>query len=776
MPSSSPVAKVLSLLGAFVATSVVLGLLGAGLVLPAVGAAGQATKESVTLFKGLPGDLEVNPLNQQSRILATDGSVIATPYDENRIVVPLKDIAPVMRQAQVAIEDERFYEHGGVDPQGIMRALASNTVSGGTQGASTLTQQYVKVVQQDQALKRGDKEAAAQAVTQTGVEGYLRKLQQVKHAVSLETRMSKDQILAGYLNTVYMGDQAYGVEAAARNYFDTTAAELTLPQAALLAGVVQRPGATDPIQNPEAAKARRNVVIRKMADLNMVSSAEAKEAIESPLGLKDGGRTDQSCASSDEPYFCYYVQEWLMDQPALGKTPKERLATLRSGGLVIQTSLNPKRVKAMKKEITKRVPIGNDEDVFAASVQVEPGTGLVTAMAQNTEYSNTGGEGKTSLNLNAPSGGLGFAPGSSIKAFALVEALQQGRSINSTVDVPRMTARNDEGSPRAVFRNDEYTDECSRVDAKGYPVGNSHPSPAGPMSLERATGESVNTAFVQLVRELGACKVRDTITDLGVTKISGEKITVGLASIALGSDSVSPLALTNAYAAIASGGMLCEPRPVKSIKTPTGKPLKVKTEPCKRVMSKDVAYGAAKLLHAPLELDAGSAKNAKLDGGRDAFGKTGTTNNAKETWFVGATPQLATGVYVGRFDSDAPLKAISLPGFSSGSDFVYGGDLAAPIWKSVMDASLEGMPKKKFPEPSGKATKPTSADEAAKPQVTVPNVAGMTYPQAAAALEAAGFDSIGVGNGTVGGTEPSAGSKAERGSGVRLLSSNQVYD
>ncbi|BDZ56538.1 hypothetical protein GCM10025872_01950 [Barrientosiimonas endolithica] len=163
-------ANVLSLLGAFVATAVVLGLLGAGLVLPAVGASGQAAKQSVALFEGLPGELEVNPLNQQSRILATDGSVIATPYDENRIVVPLSKIAPIMQKAQVAIEDKRFYEHGGVDPQGLARALVSNTVSGSTQGASTLTQQYVKVVLQDAALKRGDKEAAASAVSRSGTE------------------------------------------------------------------------------------------------------------------------------------------------------------------------------------------------------------------------------------------------------------------------------------------------------------------------------------------------------------------------------------------------------------------------------------------------------------------------------------------------------------------------------------------------------------------------------------------------------------------------------
>lgn len=764
MPSASPVAKVLSLLGAFVATSIVLGLLGAGLVLPAVGASGAATKESVSLFEGLPGDLEVNPLNQQSKILAADGSTIATPYDENRIVVPLNKIAPIMRKAQVAIEDHRFYEHGGVDPEGIMRALASNAVSGGTQGASTLTQQYVKVVLQDQALKRGDKEAAADAVSRTGTEGYLRKLQQLKYAVSLEGKMSKDQILGGYLNTVYMGDQAYGVEAAARNYFNVSASELNLPQAAMLAGVVQRPGATDPIRNPKAAKARRNVVIQRMASLNIITSKQAEQAKATPLGLKKGGRTDQSCASSKEPYYCYYVQSWLMNQPSLGKTPKERMAKLRSGGLTIQTAMDPKKMKIIDKEIKKKVPVGNEEDVQASAVMVEPGTGLVQGMGQNTKYSNSDEDGKTSVNYSAPAGGAsaGFPVGSSIKLFAIVEALKQGRGVDSTIKVPRMTAKNDEGSPRAVFTHDLFNDDCGLGKNEKWKVGNSHQVASGPMDLTQATGESVNTAFGELVGELGACKVRKTMTEMGLTRPSGKPIGAAPSNIVLGSDSSSPLALANAYATVAADGKQCTPRPVRSIKTATGKALKLDIEPCKQALSKDVARGTATIFHAPFEERLGTAKKVKLANGRDAMGKTGTTQNAIASWFVGSTPQLTTAVFVGRANSQKPMKGLRL-GDRYYEDFIFGDTIAAPAWKAIMDKSLKGKPKKKFPEPSN------SVEDGE--QVKVPNVAGMTAEQATATLTARGLATSGrSGSDRVGSTEPSAGSTVDKGTNIRMYS------
>ncbi|HET8598730.1 MAG TPA: biosynthetic peptidoglycan transglycosylase, partial [Segeticoccus sp.] len=255
---------VLSLFGAFVATAVVAGLLGAGLFIPGVGALGATTRQAVHLFDSLPSQLTSDPLSQQSKIVAADGTVIATPYDTNRVIVPLSKISQAMQDAQVAIEDARFFQHGALDPKGVVRALASNLFNKGTEGASTLTQQYVKISLEDNALRNGNQQAARAAIVRQGIAGYARKLQELRYAVALEQKMTKDQILQGYLNLVYYGDQAYGVEAAAEHYYGIHASQLDIAQSAMLAGVVNEPGVTDPIHNPQAALHRRNVVLDKM--------------------------------------------------------------------------------------------------------------------------------------------------------------------------------------------------------------------------------------------------------------------------------------------------------------------------------------------------------------------------------------------------------------------------------------------------------------------------------------------------------------------------------
>src|SRR5450756_1063291 len=372
-------ANVISLLAALVATSVVLGLLGAGLMMPTVAATGAVARQGVAIFDALPGEFTQNPLSEQSRILASDGTLIATPYDENRIIVPLAQIAPIMRQAQIAIEDSRFYEHGGVDPQGVGRALISNLRSGSTQGASTLTQQYVKITLQENALRNQDIKAARAATAKN----YTRKLQELKYAVTLEKSLTKDQILQGYLNLVYYGGQAYGVEAAARHYFGVKASQLNLPQAATLAGLVQAPSATDPIRSPVKALTRRNVVLDRMHTLNLITDKAWQDARNSKMVIHTLP-AQNSCALSPYPYFCNYVKEWLLQLPALGKTRAERSRRINQGGLTIQTTLNPRIQATAQQELVAKVPPGSkmpdgsggQTDVGAAAAVIEPGTGL----------------------------------------------------------------------------------------------------------------------------------------------------------------------------------------------------------------------------------------------------------------------------------------------------------------------------------------------------------------------------------------------------------------
>ncbi len=757
-------ANVISLLVAFLATSVVVGLLGAGLVMPAVGATGAAARQGVHAFDSLPGDFTQSPLSQQSRILADDGTLISTPYEENRVIVPLARIAPVMRQAQIAIEDSRFYEHGGIDPQGVGRAFVSNLGGGNTQGASTLTQQYVKITLQENCLNNDDKKCAAAATARS----YTRKIQELKYAVTLEKRLTKNQILEGYLNLVYYGGQAYGVEAAARHFFGVSAANLSLPQAATLAGLVQAPSDIDPIAKPAKALARRNVVLDRMHTLNLItdkawSAARATKMVTHSLPAQN------SCALSPYPYFCSYVTAWLEQQPALGKTPQERKRTISRGGLTIQTTLNPKMEAAVNQELIKKVPVGNSEKIGAAAALVEPGTGHVLAIAQNTNFSHRSPPGNTEVNWAVDQnygGSVGFAFGSTAKMFAVAQALRSGMPIDSNV-----FARPASPTSPAIFTTSDFHDSCT-VGTDGWAVHNDEGSRVGQISLTDAAAYSVNTAFAGLVATLGACSVRDLMTTMGLHQSSGSPIQGYPSPVTLGSDSTSPLTLASAYATVASGGIYCVPSPILTITTSEHKTIALPKNQCKKVLDPDVANGVTKILKNVLTKGTGFGNS--LADGRPAAGKTGTSDRSNETWFVGYTPQLSTAVWVGTPTGD-PKRV--LRDLQLGNQFypgqVFGATIAAPIWKQIMDRTSSGMPFRDFAEPGGTVQ---SGD-----MVSVPRVYGMSVGDAQAALASAGFQPVvGVAvssslqAGLVVGTQPQPQSQAIRGSTVTIYTSTGV--
>jgi len=761
-------ANIVSLLGAFLATSVVLGLLGAGLVMPAVGATGATARQGVHIFDTLPSDFTRSPLSQQSRILASDGTLIATPYDENRIIVPLSKIAPIMQKAQIAIEDSRFYEHGGIDPLGVGRAFVSNLGGGNTQGASTLTQQYVKITLQENCLNKKDKKCAAAATAKS----YTRKLQELKFAVTLEKNLTKNQILEGYLNLVYYGDQAYGVEAAARHYFGVTAATLTLPQAATLAGLVQQPGITDPINYPAKALARRNVVLDRMRALNLITD-KAWLAAKNIKMVTNPKPALSSCASSPYPYFCNYVTRWLMEQPSLGKTPADRKEAINRGGLTIQTTLDPKMQLIAQNQINAKVPIGNRARIGAAAAVVEPGSGHVLAIAQNTRFSNKPGSpfGNTEVNWAVDKkygSSIGFAFGSTAKMFAVAEALRSGMPINSTI-----IARSANATRPAVFTKADFHDRCTV--GPPWEVRNDEGSRNGRISLTDAAAFSVNTAFAGLVAKLGACSVRDLMTTMGLHQGSGKPIQGYPSPVTLGSDSISPLTLASAYATVASGGTYCVPSPVLTVTTSDHKPLALPKKQCKRVIEPDVANGVTKILKTVLTKGTGAGNS--LDGGRPAAGKTGTAGNkygyTNETWFVGYTPQLSTAVWVGTptdYQNTARMRNFQL-GKTSYPREVFGSTIAAPIWKRIMDQASAGMPFRDFAEPSDTVLQGDI--------VSIPSVTGLALGDAMAALASAGFSPV-VGNavdssipvGLVVGTQPAY--RALRGSSVTVYTSTGV--
>jgi membrane peptidoglycan carboxypeptidase len=735
------IASIIPLLGAFVAAALVMGLLGAGLIMPTVGAAGAITRTGVDMFDALPSEFTAASLSQQSTILDAKGGVIATPHDENRIIVPLDQVAPVMQKAQIAIEDSRFYEHGGVDVRGVVRALVSNASgSVNTSGGSTLTQQFVKLTLLDTALKAGDTEAAQAAVTQRGLAGVTRKLQELKYSIQLEKEQSKDQILQGYLNIVYYGDQAYGVQAAAKHYFNKDAKDLNLPEAALIAGLAQNPGTTDPVNNPERAVARRNVVLDRMHELGLISDQEMTDAKAVKLAdMLKVTSTPTACQAAGDvkAYFCDYVIKWLELDPsldqALGKTVDERKAKIFGGGLTIQTTMDPDLMEFSKQSILAKVPAGNQYQIGAASVSLDPNTGAVRAFAQNSAYSiKNDAWDKTAVNWAVDSkygGSNGFGFGSTEKAFTLVTALEKGLPMNTTVNAKQAAP-----GQAAVYTNADFNNDACGV-PKGAPawtVRNDEPA-GGEMTITQATARSINTAFIALASQVGVCNVQETETRMGLHRADGNPISkVGPSGIILGTQEVSPMTVASAYGSLANEGTHCSPIPIQAIVGPDGKELpivKPGTTNCQNVVVPDVANGVASIMGSVLA-PGGTAAASKLAGDRPAAGKTGTTDGNKQTWFVGYTPQLTTAVWVGQpLGNKLVLDNIKLAGTTYRT--VFGASIAAPTWKAIMDHALAGQPNVGFAPPSDKVA---SGDK-----VDVPSMSGQTVANATSALQAAGF-------------------------------------
>jgi membrane peptidoglycan carboxypeptidase len=750
---------VLRLLLGMVVLAVLSGLLLAGLAIPAVGAIGSVAKSGVQTFNDLPSEFAISPLAQQSRIVDAKGGLIANPYDENRIIVPLSRISPWMQKAQVAIEDSRFYEHGGLDPRGFTRAMLSNLKGDSVQGASTLTQQYVKITLQENALRRDDKEAAAAATAKT----YTRKLQELKYALDVEKNFTKDQILTGYLNLVYYGDQAYGVEAAAQNYFAVPASKLTLVQAALLAGIVQQPTRFNPVQNPRNAEARRNIVLDRMQELGMAKAADVAAAKKIPVkAMLENRKPPQGvCQRSSDPYFCAYVMEWLQTSPqmaVLGKTPAERLKNINQGGLTIQTTLDPDLQKKTLLELTKAVPIGNKDNLGAASTVIEPGTGKVLAMAQASDF------GKQQVNWNADEryggGPYGYQFGSTAKMYALVAALERGMPLDATIKAPFASQYQEYVFPRSSMH-----DDCASG-PEGWPVRNDYPV-GGNISLAKATAQSINTAFGALVIKLGGCSVESVMTRMGLHQSNGQSIDKTIASIALGAGTTTPMTLAASYATLAARGTYCEPFPVAALITANKRVVKAPTSSCKKVVDPAIADGVNQLLMGPLQ-NGTAAGVWNMD--RPAAGKTGTTNNHNQSWFVGYTPQRAASVWIGNVvvtDSRRQLRTLNHKCFGTYGCFgnVFGGTVAAPVWAKIMKAATEGLPIVKFTKPSDKVV---NGDF-----VSIPSVLGMGPTQAADKLTAAGFTSSAGGQinssypaGSVASTDPSG--RAMKGSEITL--------
>ena len=387
MTRSTPrAARGLVLMVGFLATSVVAGVLGAGLAMPLVGATGSIAQGGVSFFDSLPTALKRDRLAEGSTLYANDGkTVLARFYDENRVYRPLSQISPLVQQAVLAIEDSRFYQHGGIDPRGVVRALVNNQTGGRVQGASTLTQQYIKNVLVE-AAQAADDQAAVDAAT---VQTKSRKVREMKLAIGLEKQLSKDKILEGYLNIAFFSNSTYGVEAATLLYFGHPASKLTLPEAAALAGMVQQPSVFNPIRYLEAGTKRRNVVLGRMLTLGMITQTDYQKATAAPIKLKISQPRNGCANAGVYGYFCDFLDKTITQDAsfaALGKTEEERSKALRRGGLRIVTTLDPRIQKAAQAAVNERVPPTDKSELGAAAVTVEPGSGKILAMTQNRVF------------------------------------------------------------------------------------------------------------------------------------------------------------------------------------------------------------------------------------------------------------------------------------------------------------------------------------------------------------------------------------------------------
>ncbi|MEU2281372.1 transglycosylase domain-containing protein [Streptomyces sp. NPDC013178] len=661
----------------FLGVSVLAGAVLAGIALPAVGALGLAAKGSVESFDELPANLKTPPLSQRTTILDAKGKQIATVYSRDRTVVALKDISPYLQKAIVAIEDSRFYQHGAVDLKGVLRALNRNAQSGGvSQGASTLTQQYVKNVFVEEA--GDDPTKVAQATQQT----IGRKIRELKYAIQVEEELGKKKILENYLNITFFGQQAYGVEAASQRYFSKHAKDLTLPEAALLAGLVQSPSKYNPLNDDAEATKRRNVVLERMAEVGDISQAEADKAKKAPLGLKVT-QPKNGCITAVQgaSFFCKYVERVFKSDPVFGKTKEERAKLWNQGGLTIQTTLDPQSQKSVQASLKEHVY--KSDKVAAAATLVEPGTGKILAMGQSKPYGYGKNETEYNYSVNAAMGGsnFGFPTGSTFKPFVAAAALEQGRPINQAYPAPYEM---------------QYPDTVQTCSGKPwvndgrpkYRLENESESEKGPYELKKAMELSVNTYFVQMLADIGMCPVVKMTDALGVVQGNGTKVPEVPSSMTLGSTGLSPLTMASAYAAFASRGMYCTPIAIESIiQTVNGqkKSLEVPKSTCSRAMSEKTADSINTLLSGVT--DSGTGKQAGLSG-RDNAGKTGTTDERKNAWFVGYTPNLSGAVWVGSATQKVKMTDITIGGVYHSQ--VYGGDTPGPIWRDAMTGALDG--------------------------------------------------------------------------------------
>ncbi|MBT2553162.1 transglycosylase domain-containing protein [Arthrobacter sp. ISL-5] len=699
-------ARALAAMLGFVIVSGICGVLVASFLVPGAALAGTTVSNSISYFKSLPTELAVPTPAQTTRMVTADGKLIATFYAENRVQVPLKQMSPFIRDAVVAIEDSRFYEHSGVDTQGVLRALTSNLTRGERQGASTLTQQYVTNVANEALISAGREEQ----VVLSGQKSMGDKLREMRLAMALEKKFTKDQILEGYLNIVFFHRTAYGIEAAAQYFYSVPASKLTLPQAALLAGLVNSPSFYDPVANPKNSIARRNQVLAAMLSQGKITKKQHAAAVATGVGLKVRPSKQGCAAAAIAPYFCDYVTHLVLNNPAYGADTAAREQKLYRGGLTITTTLDSRLQEKAQAQVNATA--GPNPAKWGASlVTVQPGTGKILAMAQNTVFLPQRGKFDTQLNFNVDSkdpsgndlnGAGGFQPGSTMKPFTFAAWLQQGRAMTEVVDASR----------REYPLGFRWRSSCGKVlgaySTKQQKAGreaaedlqNASEGYYRKMPADYGLYNSINTATFAEAAQLDFCGIQNMVDAVGLhSGLDGAPVNMHQLGNLLGGTGVSPMSLANAFATFAADGRYCAPFALLRVADAAGRQLPGQAAECRSAVRRDVARGVNKALQDMLTKGSGIYINPKVQSRVPVAAKTGTNNTNGASWVVGYTTGLATASFFGDAleGQQRPGRNLTINGkFYSRVD---GYMIAGPQWANYMVQVARLYPAAAFPKP-----------------------------------------------------------------------------
>lgn len=740
----------------FVGMSAVAGVLVAASVTPAIAVTGIAASSSIQMFENLPGYLEIKPLAQKSNMYATyngENLLMASFFDENRETVGWENVNQFVKDAAIAGEDPRFYEHGGVDIQGTIGGFVQTYIAGGdTRGGSSITQQYVKNVLVNNGMSEAktdeEREEAWEKATETTPD---RKLKEMRLAISLEKEYPKDEILLGYLNIAAFGGRVYGIESAAKYYYGVQSnTDLSLAQAASLIAIVNHPEKfrLDQPDNPDngaengyaATKDRRDYILREMLTEKKITKEQYQEAVDEPIEpvISPPSTGCQTAGAGADGYFCDYVVNIIknqMDDPET-EDVNEGQQMLEKGGLDIYTTIDLDLQAAAVTALNENVPQYVDfMQIGSSIVSVEVGTGRVLAMAQNKKYSPdpdvlNADPTYSAVNFNTDrdyGGSSGFQPGSTFKIFTLAEWLKEGHSLNEGVDARRKAW--------GTFRNSCVGDITAPGD---WNPRNDGGEQGGYWTAVQNTINSYNTGFIGMAKQLDLCGIKNTAQDMmGDGRADGVQLGErydengnvydgGFQPAAvLGTEEVAPLSMATAFATVASGGLRCTPIAIDRIVDSEGNEQPAPKSKCDQVLDPGVAHAMAYALQQVMSNGTGTSSSGRIENWVPMIGKTGTTDDAWATWMSGATTKVATvaGVY-------------NEEGFANLRETYFNDTQAAVIrhtlWPAVMNVANAKYGGDAFPDPASTYLNVQ--------QIPVPDVLGLSPEEAQKALEAANFN------------------------------------